>query len=216
MSKKFDLNKEQQNKNQLGVSLSSLFGAEVVGKHEYDKMNEERKQLLKENEEIPELQSEVIKYYCYFLGFKNYHSKWKPTTRQIEERTSLLINEKLMLDFDQLELPENIRENVTEAYKCYIHNQEIAAYIMILRSVELAIHYLFDESQNPENKHIPIKQKLDWVNRNYKLGAEYHIMKGYLSARNEAIHDIHKPTERGLLAAFETINHLVELLVKLK
>lgn len=103
-----------------------------------------------------------------------------------------------------------------EAYKCYINGQEIAAYIMILRTVELTINELYDTAQNPTKVFIPAKKKLEWVNKNYLLGAEYAIMKGYIEGRNEVIHNIHKPTEKQMMAAFETVNILVRYLIDLK
>lgn len=214
MTKKLQNKFEQQQKNDVVAALSQLFGAKVVSQDHFDKINKERERLLKETEEYEKLQRQLTGYYCKFLSFKNYHSKWKPTTREIEKRTNKLAIEKLIINFDGI--PQNIMENIGEAYKCYIHGQEIAAYLMILRTVELTINELYDPSQNPNKDFIPVKKKLEWVNKNFSLGAEYPVMKGYIEGRNEVIHNIHKPTEKQMMAAFETVNKLVESLIKLK
>ncbi len=214
MTKKRPTKSEQQQKNEVAVALSQLFGAEVVPKDHFNEVNRERESLLKETKEYEKLQVQLVGYYCKFLAFKDYHTKWKPTTRKIEMRTKKLAKENLMVDF--YGIPKTVLENIEEAYKCYINGQEIAAYLMILRTVELSINHLYDPSQNRNKDFVPTKKKLEWVNKNFSLGAEYAIMKGYIEGRNEVIHNIHKPTEKQMLAAFETVNNLVKFLVKLK
>lgn len=214
MIKKLEGKSEQQQKNEAAAALSQLFGAKVVPQDHFDEVNKEREKLLRETEESEKLQMQLAGYYCKFLSFKNYHSKWKPTTREIEKRTNKLASEKLIINFTGI--PQNILENIEEAYKCYINGQEIAAYLMILRTVELTISELYDPSQNPNKDFVTAKKKLEWVNKNFSLGAEYTIMKGYIEGRNEVIHNIHKPTQKQMMAAFETVNNLVGYLIKLK
>lgn len=198
---------EQYRLNNLAKSLSILFGAEIVSKDEFDAVNQEKSKLLGELEDAQEIQNLSIKYYCHFLGFKQYHSKWKSTTRKIEKRTQTLIDEGLLVQFNNV--PEDVKSNLDEAYKTYIHGQEISCYVMLLRTVEIMINHIFLTSDNL--KHIPAKQKFDWLNKNgYFSGTDSFLMKAFIEGRNEAIHTVFKPTKRQLFSAFETVITLVK------
>ncbi len=204
---------DQELKNETAAALGFLFGARVVSMNAYEQLNREKIELAKQNDQSRKSNLQLIGYYCKFLAFKNYHSKWKTTTRKIEARTNHLIKEGLISDFQGTS--NLIKENVEESYKCYMHGLEIAAYIMILRTVELAISEIYDSKMNPKKDFVPAKKKLDWINKNYNLGAEYNVMKAYLEGRNSAVHDIHKPTRMQMLAAFETVNALIKILVEI-
>ncbi len=207
--------KEQRQLDSLATGLSMLFGAQVVPKEHFDKVNQEKEKLLRQTKDLENTRNYLIKYYCRFLAFQAYHSNWKPTTRKIEKRTQTLIDEQLLIKFDKIS--NDIKENLEEAYKCFIHGQEIACYVMLLRTVEITINHIYDPIKNPNKDHIPAKQKLDWINKNGHLsGADYFIMKGFIEGRNEAIHTVFRPTEKQLFSAFETVIKLIKKLLDSK
>lgn len=205
---------EQEHKDDLATSLSQLFGAQVVPKTHFDELNKEKNRLLEESQEAEKLKNELLGYYCKFLSFKEYHSKWKPITRKFEKRTKKLAEEGVMIDFSSLS--KDISKNIKEAYKCYINSQNIAAYIMILRTVELAINEIYDSTQNTDKKFIPAKTKLEWINKNYSLGAEFQIMRSYIDGRNDVIHNLYEPSPIEILAAFETVKVILNKLQEIK
>lgn len=202
---------QQRQINNLAIALGQLFGADIAPKETVDKLNKERSALLRKTKDLEKVRDALTKYYCRFLSFAQYHRKWKPTTRKIENRTNSLIREKLLIKYDNI--PSDISENLEESYKCFVHGQEISCYLMILRTVEITINHIYDPIQNPKKEFIPAKKKLDWINKEgYLTGADYFVMKGFIEGRNEAIHTVYKPTEKQLFSAFETVINLVKRL----
>lgn len=203
---------EQLQLDTLAVGLSKLFGAEVVSKDHFDSINQEKENLLSTIKDIEEFQVELLKYYCRSLAFQKYHSKWKLTTKKIEKRTQILIAQKLLINYEDIQ--SDIKENLEEAYKCYVHGQEVACYVMLLRTVEITVNHIYDPIENPNGEFIPVKKKLEWISKNgYLTGADYFIMKGFIEGRNHAIHTVYRPTEKQLYSAFETVINLIKSLL---
>jgi len=213
-------NKEQEIKDQLASALSQMFGAKVVPHSQLNHLSIENKRLAKQLDSIKKTSNNItpkfIKYYCYFLGFKAYHTKWKPLTRKVESRTKKLISEKVMLNFeDAIHLPDDVKSNLKEAYNYYINDMKMSCYIMLLRTLEISINHIYDPLMNPKKKFIPAKVKLDWISKQGILkGVDYQIMKGFVAGRNEAIHLVFEPTEKQLLSAFETVETIINQLSK--
>jgi hypothetical protein len=204
---------QQKQINNLAIALGQLFGAEIAPKETVDKLSKEKTLLLKKTKDLEKAKDALMSYYCKFLSFLQYHSKWKPTTRQIEKRTKKLLKEKLFIRYNNV--PIDIKENLEESYKCFIHGQEISCYLMLLRTVEITINHIYDPIQNPNKEFIPAKRKLDWISKNGLLsGADYFVMKGFIEGRNEAIHTVYKPTEKQLFSAMETVVNLIKTLDK--
>ena len=209
---------KQENTDNLAVALSTLVGAKVVKKDDFDKLNFEKKQLLHEIKDIDKIKLELLKTECKFFAFKEYHSQWKPTTRNFEKRLSKLKSEKLYLTFE--DYPKDIAENLKEAYNCYINGLSMACYIMILRTIEITVTMIYDQhnekefKSNGQPKFISASIKLNWVkNENMIGGADYTLAKAFIEARNDSIHELFVPTDKQLLSAFETI---ITLILKLK
>lgn len=205
---------DQDQKDNLATSLSQIFGARVVPRTEFEKLNLKNKALLSQLDSSKKSASSVypkfVKYYCYFLGFKKYHSKWKPFTRLIENRTQKLIDEKVMVNFDEVNLPDDVRTNLKEAYNCYSNNLIVACYVMLLRTIEICVNYIYDPIMNPDKNFVPAKAKLKWVNKQGIIkGADFHVMKGFIEGRNEAIHEVFEPTDKQLLSALETVKTII-------
>ncbi len=205
---------KQENTDNLAVALSTLVGAKVVKKDDFDKLNFEKKQLLDKVKDIEKIKLELLKAECKFYAFKEYHSQWKPITRNLEKRLSKLRSEKLFLTFD--DYPKDIAENLKEAYNCYINGLSMACYIMILRTIEIIVTMIYDQynekeyKSNGQPKFISASIKLNWVkNENMIGGADYTLAKAFIEARNDSVHELFVPTEKQLLSAFETIINLI-------
>ncbi len=199
-------------------ALGTLLGVNVVSKTEYDKVNIEKEKLLHQTKDAWKLAELLIRTQCKLQGFVQYHKKWKPTTRNFEKRLKKLQSEKLYQDFK--DYPEDIADNLKEAYNCYINGMNIACYIMILRTIEIAVNLIYEKhnpieyEKNGKPKYIPIKQKLEWVKKQRMIGgADYTLAQSFIEARNDSIHDIFKPTDKQLFSAFEGV---INLILKLK
>jgi hypothetical protein len=203
-------NKLDDSNDVLAVVLSRLMGANVVTKSEFDKVNEEKELLLTKSKDIDTLRGKFLRLYCKFLSFKKYHSKWKPVTRNIERRLSKLRKEKVYIEFD--EYPKDISENLKEAYNCYAHGLNMSCYIMVLRTIEIAINIIYEKEnpieydKNNKPKFIPALNKLNWA-KNQKIigGADYNMAKAFIETRNDCVHEIITPTDKQMLSAFESV-----------
>lgn len=209
--------KRQESADNLAIAFSVLMGAKVVSKTEYDKVNNEKQELLQKIKDINKLRAKLIYTECKLQGFVRYHNQWKPTTKNFERRLKKLKEEKLYVDFN--EFSTDISENLKEAYNCYINGLIIACYIMTLRTIEIAVNQLY-EQQNPQNIDnkgnpifTPIIKKLNWVKANKLIGgADYNLAKAFIEARNDCVHELFIPTEIQILSAFETVINLVKKL----
>lgn len=209
---------KQESADNLAVALSTLVGAKVVKKDDFDKLNNEKKLLLDKVKDIEKLKMELLKSQCKFFAFKEYHSQWKSTTRNFEKKLSKLEKEKLYITFK--DYPKDIAENLKEAYNCYMNGLSMACYIMILRTIEITVAIIYDQSHekefksNGQKKFIPASNKLNWVkNENMIGGADYTLAKAFIEARNDSVHELFVPTDKQLLSAFETV---ITLIGKLK
>lgn len=210
--------KKQENAETLAVSLSALLGANVVRKTDFDKVNREKQALLNKAKDIDKLRTKLLYTECKLQAFIQYHSQWKPTTRNFEKKLKKLKSEKLYLDFT--EYPIDISENLKEAYNCYINGLSVACYIMILRTIEIAVNQIY-ENHNPQQfdkngkpVFTPALQKLNWVKTNKMIGgADYTLAKAFIEARNDSVHELFVPTEKQILSAFETV---ITIISKLK
>lgn len=198
----------QQEKDDLAVSLSEIFGARVVAKTDFDKLNKQNQKLLSKEKDITNLQIRLIKKHCKLEAFVNYHKKWKPTTREFTNRTKKLKDEKLLVDLTKF--PSSVSTNLKEAYKCYINGLNMSAYIMILRTIEFIVGEAYHKS-HPDNNFVPASKMLNWA-KNEKIigGADYIQAKSFIEARNQSVHEIYVPTEKQIMAAFETVILLLE------
>ncbi|MFD2697413.1 hypothetical protein ACFSQ0_05370 [Mesonia sediminis] len=209
---------KQENTDNLAVALSTLVGANVVKKNDFDKLNQEKKQLLDTVKDIGIIKMELLKSQCKFFAFKEYHSQWKPTTRKFEKRLSKLKSEKLYLTFN--DYPKDIAENLKEAYNCYINGLSMACYIMILRTIEITVSIIYEQhnpkeyKSNGQPKFVPASVKLNWVKNESMIGgADYTLAKAFIEARNDSVHELFVPTEKQIFSAFETV---INLITKLK
>lgn len=206
--------KKQENADNLAIALSNLLGAKVVLQSDYDKINKEKQSLLKETEDIDKIKMKLIFTQCKLLAFVKYHSQWKPTTRNFENRLTKLKKEKVYISFS--EFPSDISQNLKEAYNCYINGLPMACYIMILRTIEITVNIIYSQhnkqqfDNNGKPVFIPVIRKLNWVKAKKMIGgAEFTVAKGFIEARNDSVHDSYIPSEKQILSAFETVINLV-------
>jgi hypothetical protein len=212
-------NKVLQHRNEIIASaLSNLFGANVVPQSEYDLINKEKEELLKKTYDINKLKISLLKTECKLRIFVQYHSKWKLTTRSFEQKVRKLNEEKVYVNFK--DYPEEVSENLKEAYKCYINGLSMACYIMILRTIEIVVNLIYSQNntqqldKNGKPIFISASIKLNWVKANKMVGgADYQVAKSFIEARNDSVHELFVPTEKQILSAFETV---INLTVKLK
>ena len=209
----------QEDTDKLAVGLSSLFGANVVPKSEYDKINKEKQNLLNQTKDLNKIRLELLKTQCKLLGFVGYHSKWKLTTKNFERRLDKLYKEKVYVDFT--DFPNDVSENLKEAYKCYCNGLSMACYIMILRTIEIIVTLIYDQNneQQFDKNGKPIftnaSVKLNWVKTKKMIGgADYQVAKSFIEARNDSIHELYVPTDKQILSAFETVITLTKNLKK--
>lgn len=207
-------NTNQEIKDVLAIALSAILGSQVVKKSDYDAINLENKKLLDEISDIDKLRPLITKQYCQLIGYRKYHSQWKPTTRNFEARLKKLKKLKLYVDFN--EYPEEISANLQEAYNCYLNGVMIAGYIMILRTIEIAIGKIYDKSNeekfDKDNKKIfvPAIKKLNWAKSNKLIGGhDYRIAKSFIETRNDTVHEIYKPTDLQILSSLEAVIKLL-------
>jgi len=215
MNKKDDIN--QIANDLLATSLSKVFGANVVPQGLYDKINKEKEEALHKAKDIDKIRIKLLRTECKLLSFVAYHSKWKKTTKGYEKRLKKLHEEKVYIDFDLY--PKDIAENLREAYNCYSAGLSIACYIMILRTIEIIValiyleHHTEELDKNGKPIFIPIVQKLNWVKKEKMIGgADYTVAKSFIDARNDSVHELYVPTDKQMLAAFETVIVLVNKL----
>ena len=208
---------KQENTDNIAIALSALVGAKVVKKNDFDKLNWEKKQLLNKVKDIERIKLELLNTQCKFHAFKEYHSQWKPTTRNFERKLSKLKSEKLYKTFD--DYPKDIAENLKEAYNCYINGLSMACYIMILRTIEISVTMIYDKynkkeyKNNGQPKFVSASTKLNWVkSENMIGGADYTLAKAFIEARNDSVHELYVPTDKQLLSAFETVITLIRKL----
>ncbi len=199
----------------IAVGLSNLFGANVVPRNEFDKINKEKEDLLKKSSDNTKLKIRLLKTECKLQAFIRYHSKWKLTTKAFESRLKKLNKEKVYINFT--EFPEQISENLKEAYKCYCNGLSMSCYIMILRTIEIIVSLLYAENNAPifENdgrqKFITATNKLNWVKtKGWIGGADYQVAKAFIEARNDSVHKLYVPTDKQILSAFETVINLTK------
>lgn len=209
---------KQETADNLAIALSAIMGANVVRKVDFDKVNKEKQSLLKKAKDIEKLRIKLWYTECKLQAFVQYHSQWKPTTRNFERKLIKLRKENLYIPFEKF--PEDIADNLKEAYNCYLNGLSMACYIMILRTIEITVNIIFEQS-NPtkfDNKgkivFIPALQKLNWARSNKMIGgADYTLAKAFIEARNDSVHEIFVPSEKQLFSAFETV---IDLVSKLK
>jgi hypothetical protein len=208
---------DQESADSIAIALSTLFGAKVVSKSEFDKINHEKQKLLKHTEDIQALRVQLIRTECKLRLFVQYHKKWKHTTKSFEQKLVKLNKEKLLIDFQKY--PDSISENLSEAYKCYTNGLYIACYMMTLRTIELIATLIYDEhnppriDENEKNNFIPASKKLNWVKKVGMIGgADYILAKSFIEARNDVIHEVFVPSELQILSAFETVIKLTNKL----
>ena len=208
---------KQENADNLAVSLSLLMGANVVKKAEFDKINFEKQQLLKKVKDIELLREKLFFTECKLQGFVRYHQQWKPTTRKFVNRLEKLKFENVYIEFS--DYPNDIAENLKEAYNCFVNGLTMACYIMILRTIEITANLIFEQNNEPKYDtkgkqiFVPALQKLNWVRSNKMIaGADYTLAKAFIEARNDSVHEIFVPTEKQLMSAFETVINLVSKL----
>lgn len=217
------MNDEQKNKQEnadnLAVAFSALMGANVVRKSDFDKVNKEKQVLLKKAKDIEKIRLKLLYTECKLQAFVQYHSQWKPTTRNFEKRLLKLKSENLYLTFT--DFPSDIADNLKEAYNCYVNGLSMACYIMILRTIEITVNLIYEQNnpQKFDNKGKPVftpaLQKLNWVKTSKMIGgADYTLAKAFIEARNDSVHELFIPTEKQLLSAFETVINLVSKLRK--
>jgi len=192
-------------------------GANVVKKAEYDKINFEKQQLLKKVKDVDLLRKKLISTECKLQGFVRYHQQWKPTTKKFVSRLEKLKFEEVYIEFS--EYPDDISENLKEAYNCFVNGLSMACYIMILRTIEITANLIYEQHNekkyDSKGKHlfVPALQKLNWVKSNKMIaGADYTLAKAFIEARNDSVHEIFVPTEKQLMSAFETVINLVRKL----
>jgi len=202
----------------IAVGLSNLFGANVVPKNEFDKINKEKEELLKQTKDVSKLRIELFKTECKLRAFIRYHSKWKSTTKKFEQKLRKLNDEKVYIDFTKY--PEQVSENLKEAYKCYSNGLSMSCYIMILRTIEIVVNLIYEQNnllqidKNGKPIFVAAVMKLNWV-KNKKMigGADFQVAKSFIEARNDSVHELYVPTEKQILSAFETV---INLTTKLK
>lgn len=217
--KKQRTKEEQKQLDDFATSLSLIMGARVIPKDQYDSLNAQNQKLLERTKSLDKVKLKLLYTECKLQAFINYHSKWKPTTRQIERRLKKLRSEKLFIDFS--DFPDDISDNLREAYNCYVNGLTMACYIMVLRTIEITVNIIFQQ-HNPKKfdkqgkpVFVPAVQKLNWVKHNKMIGgADYTLAKAFIEARNDSVHDIFVPTERQLMSAFETVLTLIGHLKK--
>jgi hypothetical protein len=139
---------DQASADTLAAALSNLFGANVISKTDFDKINKEKEDLLKQTKDLSKLRIELLKTQCKLRAFIRYHSKWKSTTRKFEQRLRKLNNERVYIDFT--EYPEQVSENLKEAYKCYSNGLSMSCYIMILRTIEIVVNLIYEQKNLPQ------------------------------------------------------------------
>lgn len=211
--KKNTLSDKELNQSQtdvLATVLSKLFGADVVPKTYFDKINREKEELLKETKDISKLRIKLLKTECKLQAFVLYHRKWKPTTREFEKKLIKLNSEKLIVDFSNYSV--QVSENLKEAYKCYSNGLAISCYVMILRTVEIVVNQIFEQNNLPQYDNngkkifVSASQKLNWV-KNQKMigGADYQVAKSFIESRNDVVHEVYVPSEKQILSAFEIV-----------
>jgi len=207
----------QENAENMLVALSSLMGANIVRKSEFDKVNKEKEMLLKNVKDIDELKTKLLYAQCKLVSFVQYHSQWKPTTRSVERRFSKLQSEGLYVETSQY--PLEICENLKEAYNCYINDLKIACYIMILRTIEIAVNIIYDNNNQKQfdakgrEVFVPAIIKLNWIKSNKIIGGmSFNLAKSFIESRNEAVHDLFVPEDLELRSTFKGVIKLVEQL----
>lgn len=212
-------NNIQDQADTIAALASAVFGARVVPKGHFDQLNAQNEALVKKISDYQELQIQVVKSECKAQGFMDYHRKWKPMTRGVQKRGERLKKEKLIIEFE--EFPDVIKENLKEAYACYLNGLQMASYLMILRTLELTVGMLYDAANpkgiRPSGKQefISASVKLNWVNSKGLIkGTSYTFAKGIIEARNEAIHDLYVPDDLELLSTFKKVIELCKKLVK--
>lgn len=217
LQKVIEQKQKQENADNIAISLSNLMGANVVKKTDFDKINIEKQQLLKEVNDIKQIRKKLLFTECKLQGFVRYHNQWKPTTRKFTKKLEKLKSEELYIEFS--EYPEEISENLKEAYKCYVNGLAMACYIMILRTIEITVNLIYEQhngitiDSKGKQTFTPAFQKLNWVKTNKMIGgADYTLAKAFIEARNDSVHEIFVPTEKQLMSAFETVKKLVEKL----
>lgn len=208
---------KKENAEIVAVGLSALMGAHVVRKTDYDKINSEKQDLLNKIKDIDKIKLKLLSTECKLFAFIQYHSKWKSTTRRFEKRLKKLNDEKVYVTFS--EYPDEISENLKEAYKCYINGLQMSCYIMILRTIEISINLIYEQNNevqfeaNGKAKFVSAVQKLNWVKANKMIGgADFMVAKAFIEARNESVHEVYVPTEKQILSAFETVIKLINIL----
>lgn len=209
---------KKENAEIVAVGLSALMGVNVVRKTDYDKINSEKQDLLNKVKDIDKIKFKLLTTECKLFAFIQYHSKWKSTTRNFEKRFKKLNDEKVYVSFS--DYPDEIADNLKEAYNCYINGLSMSCYIMILRTIEISVAIIYDRNNeqqldsNGRLKFVPILNKLNWVQANKMIGgADFKVAKAFIEARNESVHEVYVPTEKQILAAFETV---IKLINKLK
>lgn len=210
---------EQLLKDSLTQLLGAFAGAKVVPSSQYEEELKKNEALIAEAKEKNERLYRLLNQNCKLQGFRNYHSKWKPLTRGMEKRKKEL--RKYNLDQIPEHLSDTLRKNFSDALRCYVMDLKVPCYMMILRSIELAISELYDKGNprtiDPKTGQpifIAAKKKLDWAEQNGIInGMDYKVAKAAIESRNNAVHDFIEPTE---LQLYATIEMILKLLEKLK
>jgi hypothetical protein len=206
---------DQVQLDSLAIGLSQIFGAKVVRQEEYEKLSKTKNELDAKSKESDvqnfTLLINNLKLDSYFKAFKEYHTKWKPITRKIEKRSTQLAREKLLINLDEESYPLDVRKNLREAYNCYGSGLNMACYIMILRSTELMINHIYKKYEKEDEKYVSASTKFKYLKRKGVFdGADSFVLKAFIEARNQVIHEVYEPTDRKILSAFETVIDLLD------
>ena len=206
---------DQESRDAIAFALSELMGAKVVPKGQFDEVNKRNQKLLKQVNDVGKLQLKLLKTTCQLQNFVEYHSKWKPKTREIEKRMAILEKEALYIDKNTYS--KDVHDNLNEAYNCYVNGQNMACYIMTLRTIEIAVSELYNSfnplhfKNNGAKKIVPAINKLNWAHNEKMIGgADFLVAKGFIEARNEGVHEIYHPTDKELIMAFEVVIRIVQ------
>lgn len=196
-------------------TLGALAGIPVVPTSQLIEAKKKELELKRVNKNLVDWNLYYMRLSCRLAKFLTYRQKWKVLTKSIEARTKSMIKDKL--DRIPPNLPEGVHSNLSEAYQCFIMGNNMASYIMILRTIELALTPLYDKHNSQSNDHnakkrfIPAIEKLNWAEeKRFIIGFDITLAKAVIHARNDTVHHAWKPTDLQIKAAFEAVLGLLK------